>query len=311
MAGKIYNLVKLSYPQIEALDREKTVLIIAISPLEEHGPHLPVGVDALNAYFFAKRAADIVVSNHPEYDAVLFPLLPVGTQVYKHIGSFYVKPGTVYDLIHNTSRSLAVYGFTNIFVLTAHGTPRQIVAIEKACHRVSKKYGVKMVCLSGAMIVKFLHGEMYKAIARKLGRDFTDEEKQLLKYDYHAGWWETSMMLKLHPELVNSSYKSLKPYLKNLVPKKALSEQKHWQGYAGAPAMASTAFAEASIEVFSETTAKIIGRLLQGEDVTKDVRSPFYKYPQFNPFFKRNLAIGIIALVFLIMLCLVFKSYLL
>lgn len=311
MAGKTYKLEKLSYPQIESLDKEKTVFIIAISPLEEHGPHLPVGVDALNAYFFAEHAAEHIISNHPEYDVALFPLLPVGTQVYKHIGSFYVKPGTVYDIIYNTGRSLAVYGFINIFVLTAHGTSRQIVAIEKACHRVSKKHKVKMACLSGAITVKFLNGEMYEAIARKLGRYYTEEEKRLLKYDYHAGWWETSMMLKLYPELVDSSYKDLKPYLKNMVTKEVLSEQKQWQGYAGAPAMASTAFAEASIEVFSEMSAEMIDRFLQGEDITKDVHSQFFKYPWLYPFFKRNLAIGAVIIVTLIMICLIFKAYIL
>ncbi len=309
MAGKIHNLERLSYPQIEALDRERTVFVIAISPLEEHGPHLPVGVDALNAYFFAEHAAKHIISNHPEYDVALFPLLPVGTQVYKHIGSFYVRPGTVYDVIYNTGNSLAVYGFKNIFVLTTHGTAKQIVAIEKACYRVTKKHKARMVCLSGAIIADFLNGKMYEAIARKLGRYYTKEEKQLLKYDYHAGWWETSMMLKLYPELVDSSYKDLKPYLKNMVTKRVLSEHKQWQGYIGAPAMASTAFAEASIEVFSEISAKIINRFLRGEDITKDVRSPYYKYPQFNPFFKRNLSIGAVAVVFLIMIYLIFKAY--
>jgi creatinine amidohydrolase len=311
MAGKIYNLEKLSYPQIEALDREKTVFIIAISPLEVHGPHLPVGVDALNASFFTEHAAKYIISNHPEYDVALFPLLPVGTQVYKHIGSFYIKPATVYDLIYNTGRSLAVYGFINIFVLTAHGTSRQIVAIEKACHRVTKKHKVRMICLSGAIIAEFLHGKMYEAIARKLGRYYTEEEKQLLKYDYHAGWWETSMMLKIHPELVDNSYKDLKPYLKNMATNEVFSEQEHWQGYAGAPAMASTAFAEASIEVFSEMSAIIIDRFLQGEDVTEDVRSPFFKYPWFYPFFKRNLTIGVVIIVFLIMIYLLFEAYIL
>ena len=188
MAGKIYNIEKLTFPQIDGLDRDKTVFLIAVSPLEEHGPHLPVGVDAFQADLFTRQAAEIIIKEHPEFDAVLFPLIPLGTQVYKHIGSFYIKPSTLYDIVYNTGHGIAIYSFKYIFVFSAHGTPKQIVAIEAACRKVSKKHRMSMLSLTGALAVKFLSGEMYSEIAKQLGRSFTDEEKYLLKYDFHAGW---------------------------------------------------------------------------------------------------------------------------
>src|SRR4030095_13354441 len=45
---------ELSTPQLDALDRERTVVILTVSPLETHGPHLPVGVDAFTARHFAQ-----------------------------------------------------------------------------------------------------------------------------------------------------------------------------------------------------------------------------------------------------------------
>jgi creatinine amidohydrolase len=304
MAGKIYNIEKLSYQQIDSLDREKTVLIIGISPLEEHGPHLPIGVDAFNAYYFAEHTAKTIIEKRPDYDVLLFPMVPLGTQVYKHIGSFYIKPSTLFDITYQTGRGLAVYGFKNIFVLSAHGTPKQIVAIESACRKVSGRDNVRMICLSGGLTVKFLNGEMYNEIAGKLKRDYSEEEKKLLKYDYHAGWWETSMMLLLYPGLVDKTYTGLKPYLKDLLKRKIISTEDDWQGYFGAPAEASKEFAQASIEVFNEYIEPLILKSLDGEDISRSVNSPFGKYPFFHPFFKRNILIAatLILLIALVVL---------
>ena len=43
----IHLLEEISTPALDALDRDRTVVILTVSPLEEHGPHLPVGVDAV------------------------------------------------------------------------------------------------------------------------------------------------------------------------------------------------------------------------------------------------------------------------
>lgn len=40
---KVIQLEEMSWKQIEELDNEKTIFFIPVSPLEEHGPHLPVG----------------------------------------------------------------------------------------------------------------------------------------------------------------------------------------------------------------------------------------------------------------------------
>jgi creatinine amidohydrolase len=309
VGGNIYNIERLTCAEIDNLDRNKTLFLIAISPLEEHGPHLPVGVDAFNADFFARLAAELVVKTHPDFDVALFPLMPVGTQVYKYIGSFQVKPATVYDLTYGVGRSMARYGFKFIFVFSAHGTPRQIVAIEAACRKLSRKYKIKAHSLTGALTAKFLKGEMYDDIARELGRTFTEQEKELLRYDYHAGWWETSMMLKIMPDLVNKNYGQLKPYLKNPATGKALTPEVRWQGYIGSPARATPEFAVASIKIFSRETVQLISRCIKGENISDELASPFFKYPIFRPFFKRNVIIGLAAIVFLVMLMLLVKAY--
>jgi len=38
---KVIQMEELSWKQIEGLDKKKTIFFLPISPLEEHGPHLP------------------------------------------------------------------------------------------------------------------------------------------------------------------------------------------------------------------------------------------------------------------------------
>ena len=45
----IHLLEEMSSFALDRLDRARTVIMLTVSPLEEHGPHLPVGVDAFTA----------------------------------------------------------------------------------------------------------------------------------------------------------------------------------------------------------------------------------------------------------------------
>lgn len=48
----VHRLEEMSTRALDALDRQRTVIILTVSPLEEHGPHLPLGVDAFSIPFF-------------------------------------------------------------------------------------------------------------------------------------------------------------------------------------------------------------------------------------------------------------------
>ena len=44
-------------------------MILTVSPLEEHGPHLPVGVDAFTGRHLAESIAERVVAERPGWSA--------------------------------------------------------------------------------------------------------------------------------------------------------------------------------------------------------------------------------------------------
>ena len=89
--------------------------------------------------------------------------------------------------------------------------------------------------LFGAIAVRFLRGQFTELISARLPNPLSEQEKELLKEDIHGGWWETSMMLMLHPELVGK-YDNL--------PSTRRADKKNGTGYFGSPSMASREFAE-------------------------------------------------------------------
>ena len=61
----VRRLEEMSSPALDALDRTRTVIVLTVSPLEEHGPHLPLGVDAIAARHFAESIAAQLVAARP------------------------------------------------------------------------------------------------------------------------------------------------------------------------------------------------------------------------------------------------------
>ena len=55
-SSRIHKLEELRWPQIDALDRDRTMFILPMGMLEEHGPHLPIGADSFGVGFEADAA---------------------------------------------------------------------------------------------------------------------------------------------------------------------------------------------------------------------------------------------------------------
>jgi hypothetical protein len=43
--GKLLKLEELAFPDVQSLDRNRTIFLLRFSIMEEHGPHLPIGTD--------------------------------------------------------------------------------------------------------------------------------------------------------------------------------------------------------------------------------------------------------------------------
>ena len=64
-APPIYLIEELTWKEIDALDRARTLFILPVGMLEQHGPHLPVGADTFGVSYEASAVAQRVVVRAP------------------------------------------------------------------------------------------------------------------------------------------------------------------------------------------------------------------------------------------------------
>src|SRR2546426_3556767 len=119
-SGNIHRLAELSFTRLDALDRRRTVVIFAVSPLEEHGPHLPVGTDLYDAEFFSEELAKRILEAKPDWTVLLGPSLPVGASAFDHAGTLLVRARTVRNATLDYGAALARHRFQYILVTNGH-----------------------------------------------------------------------------------------------------------------------------------------------------------------------------------------------
>ncbi|HXF48332.1 MAG TPA: creatininase family protein [Verrucomicrobiae bacterium] len=300
----VLEFEKLTWPEIDALPREKTLVFLALSPIEEHGPHLPVGVDFFNAGFFARRAAENLTKERPDLNVLLYPTLPIGANTFRFVGSVWIKIGTLKRMLLEIARSLARFKFDKIALFSAHGGPFHLLTLEEACFLARKKYGVKMILPGSAATVKFLRGEYLPEIEAALGRKLDEEEKKALPHDFHAGWWETSMMLMNFPNLVKPEYKKLEPVLVNFrdLRTDAIPKLGKGEGYMGSPARATEEFADATTRIFFRLGQSILVKLAEGQKTDAETESILTKIVRWKFWTLRSAKILLVILILFFLL---------
>ena len=229
---KVIQMEELSWKQIEGLDKKKTIFFLPISPLEEHGPHLPVGTDLLTAKDTATEAIRILNRKNPELTYVLLPAVPLGYCKFNtdFPGSISVSSKVVRDVIYSIGSSLASHGFKYLIICTYHMAIGHLKGIYSGMERVMRKYDMR-ICEPWS---PYFYNDEVEKREPKLGFDTSKE--------MHAGFRETSLMKYQYPYLVDESHKKLQNIYRDLqsprVLGKTFKELGLEDGYVGSPARA-------------------------------------------------------------------------
>ena len=229
---KIIQLEELNWKKIDKLEKDKTIFFLPISPLEEHGPHLPVGTDLLTAEDTAKEAIKILIGKKPELTYILMPSIPLGYCKFNtdFPGSISVRSNVIKDIITEVCSSLAIHGFKYLVICTSHLAIGHLKGIYSGMKKVKHKYGMNL-CEPWSSY--FYNNEIEKN-EPKLGFDTSK--------DLHAGFRETSLMKYQYPYLVDETHKNLQSIYRNLQsPKiigKTFKDLGLIDGYVGSPAKA-------------------------------------------------------------------------
>jgi creatinine amidohydrolase len=293
--SKIYKLEELTWPEIDALDRQRTLFILPVGMIEEHGPHLPVGADTLGVTYEANGASSRVSRALPDWNVVMMPPINYGQGGANQLGDMLVHPGT-YGIRQSTLRSLvadlggqiAQNGFKWIFVMNGHGAPTHNIAINEACDFVSETFRVTMLHLTGL----FRADAAIQSRGEKINAEhFSAAELSSFGMDVHAGVGETSGMLAVRPDLVRSNYKTLPSRAgRSLEELREVATAPGWQGYLSSPAKATAAHGRAVEAWWIDGFADLILRAVRGENMFVHARVPETVPPPVAPILEKSLA---------------------
>lgn len=212
---------QLTFKEIEKLPKD-TLFSISISPMEAHGPHLPVSTDFEISKKIEGEAIKILRAKGIECYSL--PSLPIGVCKYleSFAGTISIPWKALYKVTLGILKSLAKHGFQYLVISTFHMDLWHLKAIHKAM-RKAKKYG--MVACEPLSYLYFSK-EIY------------------MDGEIHADIKETSLALYLFPEMVKDyrikDYKmkmGLIDYFKKF---KSIAKN----GYIGSPSKANIEFGE-------------------------------------------------------------------
>ncbi|HEY3755320.1 MAG TPA: creatininase family protein [Opitutaceae bacterium] len=111
----------MSPARIAALPHKAhAVVLFPIGAIEQHGPHLPVAVDALMGQIWTKLILEHLTGGTPCYVA---PAITVGKS-NEHTGfpgTLMIRKETLRELILCVGRQIAAWGFKHLGVINTHG----------------------------------------------------------------------------------------------------------------------------------------------------------------------------------------------
>lgn len=269
-ASQVLKLEELTFPEIDKLDREKTIFFLTFGILEEHGPHIPVGADYFQSVGIRDRLIERLQAVHPDFDFVVMPVVPLGeggandlAWQFDHVGTFSVRFSTLRDVAIDLGASIARKGFQNIFLIHSHGSPLHNVAYNEAAGFVSERYSVRMVNISSLVFGEGFYSD--EVLDKHLGKGWQEE----IGITGHAGTGETSVNLFLH-ELVKPEYKDLEPFVvRDFAEIFRINEREGWQGYWSDPSKATREIGQELINDYVERSFRIAEKALAGDDLSE------------------------------------------
>lgn len=132
------EFAKLTSEQIKALPSDRTVFFFATGPLEDHGQHLPVSLDLMQATQLCFSAAQRLERELPEWKGVLMPGAPLGVESNTQKIALTVRAHVLRDWLVDSCRSLSKMGYRHFVCFSGHLGPKQLTAIEDAAKIVRK-----------------------------------------------------------------------------------------------------------------------------------------------------------------------------
>lgn len=190
----IATLTDMTWEEVDALDRERTIAMLPVGAIEAHGPHLPLGTDGIIARAMARAGAERI-AGHGWHVLILPPLeyTPAGFAA-GFPGTIPVSEEALVSVLSSVAAALATHHIDTLVIANAHFDPANLAALRDATEHIGATTGVTVV---------------FPDVTRKpWALRLTDEFKSGA---CHAGRYEGSIVLAARPEAVRRDIQAQLP----------------------------------------------------------------------------------------------------
>ena len=182
-AGPKRFWAELTAREFQQLDAGRTIAVLPVAAVEQHGPHLPLGVDTM----IVDGLVQAVLPRLPPALAVLIlPTMAVGksNEHGRFAGTLSLDAHTLIDTWMEIGASVARAGVRKLVLLNSHGG--QSAVLDIVSHDLRDRHGLLVFAVN------------WYRLGLPEGLIPDDE----IRFGIHGGEIETSVMLALAPHLV-------------------------------------------------------------------------------------------------------------
>lgn len=181
MSARLWQ--ELTTEDITALDCARSVAVLPVAAVEQHGPHLPLGTDTMIAEGVLARAMALAPADST---LLVLPLLAIGAsgEHRDFAGTLSLGARTLLDLVTEVAESVARAGLRKLVLFNSHGGQPQL--LEMVAQDLRTRHGMVVVVANA-----------WRMMDREAVLPRAEREAGL-----HAGGFETALMLHLRPDLV-------------------------------------------------------------------------------------------------------------
>jgi creatinine amidohydrolase len=243
------ELFEMTWPMVAALSKDMPV-VIPVAALEQHGRHMPVFTDSMLLGEVMRRVKESTVK-----DKVLFtPLQWLGNS-HHHLdfpGTLSASPRVYMDMLIDLAENMIFHGFRRVVFVNGHGG--NIVPAQQAMFELRQKLRARNDLLLLTTTYWTLGGKPNEV-------DSSIQQTQM----GHACEYETSMMLRIAPQLVRDHQKVAEvPFGVGFAPAQRawITKDRTEPGHIGNPRIATAEKGETIFRVFSADVVKFLERVI-------------------------------------------------
>ncbi|HWQ27584.1 MAG TPA: creatininase family protein [Dehalococcoidia bacterium] len=250
------TLFEMTQDELAEARRHTDIAVIPVGSIEGHGPHMPLGSDAMLAAEYARR----IVLKCAERGVRIVAAPTIAFGVNPHTlplpGTIHLRPATLIALVEDVARSLIQHGFANLVLLLGHNG--NWPALQVAAQNLAADTSATVIAVN--WVPAFYRQQ----------RAFM----QAAIVDSHGGESEASRLMAAHPELVHLDRVTTGHLELNRPTERPADGDVDWNifvqekdfrraapaSFIGAPHLASREKGERALEMIADYVADVIMR---------------------------------------------------